>query len=148
MGPGADNFIIVGISTDRPGGVGDGRELEHDLISLSLSEGLLIGHVLLLLLETIGLLNQLLDFGIGAAFELALKLADLVGDFLLLVAEGVGLELRVAAFFVGFEPGIDKIGGGDALDAGGFADCFWIFANKFRIEHGRSIWKRTGGLNT
>ena len=149
MGPGADDFIVIRISADGPGGVGDGRELEHDLIGLGLGQRLLIGHVLLLLLEAVGLLDKAFNFGIGAAFELAFELADLVGDFFLLGAEGVGLELGEAALFVRFEPGIDKIGGGDALDAGGLADGFWILANEFRIEHrGGSIWRSTGGLNT
>ena len=149
MGPGANDFIVVGISADGPGGVGDGRELEHDLVGFGFGEGLLIGQILLLLFETIRLLNQLFDLGVGAAFELAFELADLVGNFLLFVAEGVGLELGIAALFVGLEPGIDKVGGGDALDAGGFADGFGVFANEFGIEHSRkSIWTRTGGLNT
>ena len=146
MGPGADDFVFVRIRADGPGGVGDGRELEHDLVGLGLGQGLLVGEVLLLLFQTIRLLDELLDFGVGAAFELAFELADLVGDFLLFVAEGVGLELGVAALFVGLEPGIDEVCGGDALDAGGLADGLGILANEFRIEHGGKYMKKDGGI--
>src|SRR3954454_13518418 len=118
MRPGAHDFVFIGISANWPGGIGKRRKLEHDLIGLGLGQRLLIGQVLLLLLEAIGLLDKLLDFGVGAAFELALELADLIGDFFLLVAERVGLELGIAALLVGPQPGIDQIGRRDSLDAG------------------------------
>ena len=69
------------------------------------------------------------------------ELADLVGDFFLLGAQGVGLKLRIAAFFIRLQPRIHQVGRGDALHARGLADSFGIFADELWVQHsGRTVY--------